>query len=713
MTKTLYEAAALTAAIAPGFSPSGVRESEQFMEAGDRDGLQTVVVLDAAGKEFDTTIAQGADAVRLLSRRAVSAIRLREAKEPATLRFRMDNVRYFKTLNKKDGPEALAVMVTKHHDGEAAILTDLTEAQCGALGAAIGAVHRLNPQFFRKAKFPSFTADQIERQLRAWVKSLTRNDQIPQQILSAWNSALQEPGLFNFRSRVVHGGFKDGDALFQQNDVSALLHWEDLQINDPARDLAWIYMYLDQPRREAVTAAYARVMGSRMDDMIMLRARMWVQMEQVRDFLTAVERADNVEIMDLKARLDHMAHAIVAEHGSQPGSSRHFEHPSTVTVGDLLAHPDLKTDAQPQRGAQAGDATAGSANDASLNGTEPYTVNAADYERAQAGTRTGTGVQATGTQSASRSASRKLTRTKPLPQGSDSATQAFATPAPGEQLQHFSLPELNTVGLDLEELSHASNTTWAHDDGATGEATGIARNADDGATVGAGTSQTDANQTGDTAQTDDTHSMATVTESALSMSFIPRRTRTGLRPIVQPASGDAHGSDVHGDTTNTRMTGARVEQDPESSPTQIYAEAMHADEIGEFSDEFHPAVRYGTRYAQMQDADDDSAEYVSCDVRESEDTATVMLPQQPSYFEEDSPQDPARIIHPHFSMNAGRDGQNGQNGAADGADGSDGASDRPDEPLQEPDTNTHHGKIVADDAESTDPSGDFAITPHE
>lgn len=664
MTKTLYEAAALTAAIAPGFSPSGVRDSEQFLEAGDRDGLQTVVVLDAAGKEYDTTIAQGADAVRLLSRRAVSAIRMREAKEPVGLRFHLDNVRYFKTLNKKDGPQALAVMVTKHYDGEATPLSDLTESQCGALGAAIAAIHRLSPQFFRQAKFPSFTADQIERQLRAWVKSLSHNEQIPQQILSAWQGALQEPGLFNFRCRVVHGGFKDGDALFQKNDVAALIHWEDLQINDPARDLAWIYMYLDQQRREAVTAAYARVMGSRMDDMIMLRARMWVQMEQVRDFLTAVERADNVEIMTLKARLDRMAHAIVAEHNAHPGSSRRFEHPTTLTVGDLLAHPDLKTDAGQPASSARSQGQNGNRND------QPYTVNAADFARSEANS------ARTATSPAARAASRTDAYAD-----DDASTQAFGAAAPGEQVQHFSLPELNTVGLDLERLSHASHTTWAHDDSQ------VRGHQDADADTATGMSaQSDAHSGDDLG--DDTHSMQTVTESALSMSFIPRHTRTGLRPVAAP---DAE------------------PQEPglESSPTQIYSDAMHADGLDEFSDEFHPAVRYGARYSHRHGSDDTVSSNQSHDAHESEDTATVMLPQQPSYFEEDSPQDPARIIRPHFSMND-------ESASAPPETTPDTAPETPsDDSDHEPDTTTHHGKIVADDAESTDPSGDFAITPQE
>mgnify|MGYP002229573297 CR=1 FL=1 len=70
----------------------------------------------------------------------------------------------------------------------------------------------------------------------------------------------------------VHGGFSDGDVLFSGATITAVTNWQNMQVNDPARDLAWIFGKLDEDHRNAVLAAYGRMMGSRLDDLIMLRA---------------------------------------------------------------------------------------------------------------------------------------------------------------------------------------------------------------------------------------------------------------------------------------------------------------------------------------------------------------------------------------------------------------------------------------------------------
>lgn len=734
MTKTLYEAAALTAAVAPDIAPAGVRESEQFMEAGDRDGLQTVVVTDSAGKEYDTTIAEGGDAVRLLSRRAVAAISMHKAKEPASLRFRLENVRYFKTID-KSASKGLAVMVTRHHDGEAAMLTDLTAAQCGTIGAAIGSVHRMNPQFAVDAKFPTYTAQQIHKQMGGWMRYLSKNNQIPKEITGSWREILSQPNLFDFQCRLVHGGFEDGDVLFRQEDVSAMLHWENLQVNDPARDLAWIYKYLDPERRNAVTAAYARIMDSRMDDMIMLRARMWVEMEQVRDYLDAIERADNVEIMNFKASLDQLAHRIIATRGAQPNASRHYEHPNTLTVGDLLNSPDGAPGARPvEHPGEASHAAEPLSPDLQTAGlSSPYTVNAADFARREglASNGTGRGGQARATQRGAdvtaETAAISMTRGTGAVQADDAGV---ANADPSEQVQHFALPELNTVGLNLDKLSHPDASPWAH------EATGSVHAAPVGGTTGA-------------------HPATRGT------------TRQNRRPAARgaapqrPASQNGTSPAEPGDETNAIETVASATFEPrhaafrgESAETYVYARDVHADEVAEFSDTFQAPVHYGGQYASDDAPDDSSA---------GSDLQTVMLPAQPLYFEEDSDDDPAHVSLPGFHRSAGKTAappqpaasqsaplQKAQSGTAasqtapgsksadpvpgqsesgnDEAASADfgaagratahpggahrGAPDTDDLPVGNDNPTEllpRHGTVVADDADSNEPSGEFSV----
>ena len=57
-------------------------------------------------------------------------------------------------------------------------------------------------------------------------------------------------------------------------------------------------------------ARIGRMLGNRLDDLIMLRANLWLQMEQVGDFISALNQADSVKIMQFKAQVERLAHQL-------------------------------------------------------------------------------------------------------------------------------------------------------------------------------------------------------------------------------------------------------------------------------------------------------------------------------------------------------------------------------------------------------------------
>ena len=138
----------------------------------------------------------------------------------------------------------------------------------------------------------------------------------------------------------MHGGFSDGDVLFSGATITAVTNWQNMQVNDPARDLAWIFGKLDEDHRNAVLAAYGRMMGSRLDDLIMLRANLWLQMEQVGEFIDALNRADSQKIIQFKAQVERLAHQLGAfTRKTAPATTsgaQSSKPPSTLTVGPLL-----------------------------------------------------------------------------------------------------------------------------------------------------------------------------------------------------------------------------------------------------------------------------------------------------------------------------------------------------------------------------------------
>lgn len=350
--------AALASAAVPGIAVAGVRDSEQRNATDLSLGIDQAVVQDAAGKVYDILACDTETGKRRLARRVRAARTLTEAREPAGLGFAMDQVLAFEDgSNPRGRTGETAVMVALHHQGGSRPLNLLTLDDCASVGTAIGAIHRLRAGFLKDQGYPIFTTAQIQAQLVAWITRLRQAGHIPASITSSWSQILQTEGLWSFSTCMVHGGFAEGDLLFSGSTLASITNWQDMQVNDPARDLAWTFAKLDETHRNAVLTAYGRMMGSRLDDLIMLRANLWLQMEQVGDFIQALNAADTNKIMQFKAQVERLAHQLVlvtqqdyARRSSTQSSGHHP--PSTITVGTLLNDTQHRGSAQRSRQAQ-------------------------------------------------------------------------------------------------------------------------------------------------------------------------------------------------------------------------------------------------------------------------------------------------------------------------------------------------------------------------
>ncbi|TCD54722.1 phosphotransferase [Alloscardovia theropitheci] len=335
--RSVLEIAALASAAMPELSVATTRGSEQFLMSGDRKDIVTAVITSVEGIEYDVSVTSSTDGKSLLKDRARAAYVLSRSKGPVGLSFALENYTlYLPGDSAQDATGDNAVFISTHIDGDAVHLTDLTSQQCTAAGTSIAAIHRMRPGFLKAAKYRSYSALDIQNQLTSWIRNLEEAGHIPSEIIDNWKEIIATEGLWNFTSCPVHGGLTDGDILFLSNSVSAIRHWENMQINDPARDLAWVFTHLDKPRRDAFIAAYSRVMGNRLDNMIWLRAGLWTQMEQVGEYMRALTNADTAKILAFKSQVNSLAHQIAKNNPRR----KPLEKKSTLTVGDLLQNPD-------------------------------------------------------------------------------------------------------------------------------------------------------------------------------------------------------------------------------------------------------------------------------------------------------------------------------------------------------------------------------------
>lgn len=303
--------AAMASAVMPAIAVAGVREGAPSVPADSEHGIDRAVVQDAAGRLYDVFVSNTVDGRNRLTGRVRAARTLRGAREAGGLGFSLDRMIAFDPGEGKGSVTGgTAVLVTEHHEGQPRELDLLTLDDCSAVGTAIGAIHRLNPTFLKESGYPVFSTGQIRTQLTAWIKRLRTAGHVPAEITTSWANILETEGLWSFTTCPVHGGFTGGDILFSGSTITAIGNWQAMQVNDPAKDLAWIFAKLDENHRNALLASYGRMMGSRLDDLIMLRANLWLQMEEVGDFIQALNRADNNRIIEFKAQVERLAHQL-------------------------------------------------------------------------------------------------------------------------------------------------------------------------------------------------------------------------------------------------------------------------------------------------------------------------------------------------------------------------------------------------------------------
>lgn len=398
-----FKLAALASAAMPEVQFAGTRQSEQVNATDTAAGISHAVVQDVSGKLYDIFISAENKGRKRLRDRARAAWTLEHSKDLAALGFAYDTMLTF-IPGKREGEEnntATAnaannadsanlkqtmqmssiisdendndtVLICEHLEGSARDLRLLTTDDCANVGTAIGAIHRLRPSFVTRGKYPAFTTGQIRAQLTGWIKRLRQAGHIPTEITDSWSRVLETEGLWSFETCPVHGGFVDGDILFSGSTITAVTNWQGMQINDPARDLAWIFAKLNEQRRNAVLSAYGRMMGSRLDSLIMLRANLWLQMEQVGDFIQALQRADTTSIMRFKAQVERLAHELSRISNAQAAKTHSAGSPaSTITVGTLLENDNTKSRQILQNNSSENAAnTANASNADSANGDE-------------------------------------------------------------------------------------------------------------------------------------------------------------------------------------------------------------------------------------------------------------------------------------------------------------------------------------------------------
>lgn len=171
------------------------------------------------------------------------------------------------------------------------------EGLAASVGRAVAAIHNLQTSFVADAGLPVLSP--VES-LRASISTMDRaaaTGLVPAALLGRWERAMEETKLWQFQPTVINGDLSAESFLSANGDVTGVLGWHDLRVDDPAHDLAWILGARGDAVADSAFDAYAAVRGGSADRQLRQRATLYAELEIAKWLLHGTETR-STEIVD-------------------------------------------------------------------------------------------------------------------------------------------------------------------------------------------------------------------------------------------------------------------------------------------------------------------------------------------------------------------------------------------------------------------------------
>lgn len=175
-----------------------------------------------------------------------------------------------------------------------------------SISKAIAGIHSLPLELVQSAGLPEFSPAENIRTRVAELDRAAQTGKVPAVLLNRWEQALEDVVLFRYQPTVIHGALS-GDAILEQDQqISGVIDWKNLQINDPAIDFAWLIPSGDHELLDAVLLNY-QLARSASDANISLRATLYSELELAKWLLHGYTRRDAAVIEDAVQMLQDLA----------------------------------------------------------------------------------------------------------------------------------------------------------------------------------------------------------------------------------------------------------------------------------------------------------------------------------------------------------------------------------------------------------------------
>ncbi|MBI9116091.1 phosphotransferase [Sanguibacter suaedae] len=166
-----------------------------------------------------------------------------------------------------------------------------------SVGRAVAAVHELPVALVEASGHPVYSAEEYRQRRLSEVDEAARTGRVPATLLRRWERALEDVSLWRFRPVITHCALSSDSILVQAGQVSAVLDFFEVQVGDPADDLAWLLASMPDESADSLMEAYQLRRTELIDPHLLERAALAGELALARWLLHGV-RTQRPEVVE-------------------------------------------------------------------------------------------------------------------------------------------------------------------------------------------------------------------------------------------------------------------------------------------------------------------------------------------------------------------------------------------------------------------------------
>ncbi|MDY3048929.1 MAG: phosphotransferase [Rothia sp. (in: high G+C Gram-positive bacteria)] len=180
------------------------------------------------------------------------------------------------------------------------------------LAHSIATIHALPSSLIEEADLPLYTGQHIQERRQAELSLALSTGHLPAQLSRRWTQLFENPDLWQFRPRCIHGDLNEDQLLIDQKKLVEISGWSSLCLGDPAQDFAWLYACESTALRDQVFDLYRKAMPQEPDRNLETRASLYAEFSLAQWLIRGLELEDQAMIDEAVSLLQGLEEDLLA-----------------------------------------------------------------------------------------------------------------------------------------------------------------------------------------------------------------------------------------------------------------------------------------------------------------------------------------------------------------------------------------------------------------